>query len=244
LQAALNNNLTLSTYSSFLNDYCFTQTESKNFCSRYYDPSVGRFLQQDPDPGKISMPNTFLSKYIYTGNMPTMFTDSTGRSWLGDLARIVVAVVIVVAAVYTGGTVFTALAGEVAALASTIGLSTGVGAGLGTLAGYVGAVAAGATVGTLIGAIGNGTITSLEGGSFSEGALLGAKAGFVLGGVSGGLGAGFDFGLAETPRSIGSFVSNNALSIALPSLLLPMTREFNIEFSCGSYLKKCENKNF
>lgn len=33
--------------------------------ARCYDPSTGRFLQQDPEPGKLSMPNTFLSKYIY-----------------------------------------------------------------------------------------------------------------------------------------------------------------------------------
>lgn len=47
--------------------------------ARYYDPNTGRFLQQDPDPGKLSNPNTFLSKYIYAGNAPTMFGDPSGR---------------------------------------------------------------------------------------------------------------------------------------------------------------------
>lgn len=79
MQAALNNNLTLSTYSSFLNDYCFIQAEPKKFCSRYYDASVGRFLQTDPDPGKISAPITMLSKYIYGANSPLMYTDPSGE---------------------------------------------------------------------------------------------------------------------------------------------------------------------
>lgn len=47
--------------------------------ARYYDPSVGRFLQQDPDPGKLKIPLTFLSKYIYAGNNPIMHKDPTGR---------------------------------------------------------------------------------------------------------------------------------------------------------------------
>jgi len=51
--------------------------------ARYYDPSVGRFLQQDPDPGKLASPITFLSKYIYTANNPVMFSDPSGKfGWL------------------------------------------------------------------------------------------------------------------------------------------------------------------
>lgn len=87
MQVALNNNLTLSTYSSFLNDYCFTQAEPKKICARYYDASTGRFLQTDPDPGKLAQPNTFLSKYIYAANSPIMFSDPSGRwIWLVIIA--------------------------------------------------------------------------------------------------------------------------------------------------------------
>ncbi|MEK6627649.1 MAG: RHS repeat-associated core domain-containing protein, partial [Bdellovibrionota bacterium] len=53
--------------------------------ARYYDPSTGRFLQQDPDPGKLTNPNTFLSKYIYAGNSPVMLSDPSGLSWLSDV---------------------------------------------------------------------------------------------------------------------------------------------------------------
>jgi RHS repeat-associated protein len=52
--------------------------------ARFYDPSVGRFLQQDTEPGKLSVPPTFLSKYIYAANNPTLFNDPFGKSWFSD----------------------------------------------------------------------------------------------------------------------------------------------------------------
>lgn len=53
--------------------------------ARYYDPSTGRFLQQDQDPGKLSNPSTFLSKYSYAVNNPVMYSDPSGLSWLSDV---------------------------------------------------------------------------------------------------------------------------------------------------------------
>ncbi len=47
--------------------------------ARYYDSSLGRFLQIDPDPGKVVNPITVVNKYIYTGNKPVMFTDPNGK---------------------------------------------------------------------------------------------------------------------------------------------------------------------
>jgi RHS repeat-associated protein len=47
--------------------------------ARYYDPSTGRFLQQDPDPGKLINPSTIITKYLYGLNNPIMFSDPTGR---------------------------------------------------------------------------------------------------------------------------------------------------------------------
>lgn len=58
--------------------------------ARYYDPITGRFLQVDPDPGKLASPNTFLSKYIYAANSPVMFSDPSGQ---------VIQVIFVIAAV-------------------------------------------------------------------------------------------------------------------------------------------------
>ena len=38
--------------------------------ARYYDPSIGRFLSQDPLPGG--------NLYAYVGNSPVNFTDPSG----------------------------------------------------------------------------------------------------------------------------------------------------------------------
>ncbi|MFP5492923.1 MAG: RHS repeat-associated core domain-containing protein, partial [Bacteriovoracia bacterium] len=50
------------------------------FQFRYYDSHVGRFLQEDPDSGKVNNPITFVSKYIYANNNPTSYIDPTGRA--------------------------------------------------------------------------------------------------------------------------------------------------------------------
>lgn len=49
--------------------------------ARTYDPSIGRFLQVDPDPGNRSDTSTINNKYVYTGNIPTTRTDPSGRFW-------------------------------------------------------------------------------------------------------------------------------------------------------------------
>lgn len=56
------------------------ETKTYNFRARQYDPSNGRFFQQDTDPGKIKSPRSFLTKYAYVQNVPTMFNDPTGKS--------------------------------------------------------------------------------------------------------------------------------------------------------------------
>jgi RHS repeat-associated protein len=48
--------------------------------ARYYDPELGRFLQQDPDPGMRIRPLSIVNKYTYTLNHPTIETDPSGKS--------------------------------------------------------------------------------------------------------------------------------------------------------------------
>jgi RHS repeat-associated protein len=52
--------------------------------ARYYDPGVGRFLQKDPDPGRLSIPSTITNRYVYTGNSPVSNRDPSGMSWFSD----------------------------------------------------------------------------------------------------------------------------------------------------------------
>jgi RHS repeat-associated protein len=52
--------------------------------ARYYDSSIGRFLQQDPHPGNAGLPITVTNRYAYAGNNPIGIVDPSGMSWLGD----------------------------------------------------------------------------------------------------------------------------------------------------------------
>lgn len=54
--------------------------------ARYYDANSGRFLQQDPDAGKLQNPITFVNKYTYVGNNPVMYSDPSGKiSWFASM---------------------------------------------------------------------------------------------------------------------------------------------------------------
>ncbi len=49
--------------------------------ARFYDPSIGRFLQTDPDPGNLKNPISMISKYVYAKNNPLYYTDPTGKEF-------------------------------------------------------------------------------------------------------------------------------------------------------------------
>lgn len=46
--------------------------------ARWYDPSVGRFMTQDPFPGLLAQPQT-LNPYVYVVNNPVNLTDPSGE---------------------------------------------------------------------------------------------------------------------------------------------------------------------
>jgi RHS repeat-associated protein len=46
--------------------------------ARYYDPPTGRFLTEDPEPGRDLQPPS-LHRYLYAYANPTTYTDVTGR---------------------------------------------------------------------------------------------------------------------------------------------------------------------
>jgi RHS repeat-associated protein len=54
--------------------------------ARYYDPSIGRFLQTDTAPGHLSNPIGVTNKYIYAANSPTEFRDPSGTSIFSEIA--------------------------------------------------------------------------------------------------------------------------------------------------------------
>ncbi|MBT3236346.1 MAG: RHS repeat-associated core domain-containing protein [Bdellovibrionales bacterium] len=88
-------------------DLYFTYTEREYdaeswlyyYRARMYDPSIGRFIQSDPHPGKLKNPITFNSKYIYAGNNPILNTDPNGKFFgLGFI--------LIGAGLWTGGSIF------------------------------------------------------------------------------------------------------------------------------------------
>lgn len=137
--------------------------------ARYYDANTGRFLQQDPDPGKLVSPNTFLSKYIYVSNSPVMHNDPTGKFWVlaamfGVFGKDIQKIAIIGTALVLG-----AIAGPI--VAGYLGLAAGT---------------AGAIVtSTLVGAAAGGTFAAI---AYPAAGLGTSEEGFMAGAIAGGLG--------------------------------------------------------
>ena len=64
-------------------------TNYYKFGTRYYNPSLAAWTQQDPNTGSIQDPGT-VNRYPYAGADPVNEVDPTGTSILGDIANAVV----------------------------------------------------------------------------------------------------------------------------------------------------------
>ena len=71
---------------TFTNREYDSESKMMYYRARYYDSSIGRFLQTDPHPGKRVNPLTVINKYIYVGNNPTNMIDPNGE--FGFLAAV------------------------------------------------------------------------------------------------------------------------------------------------------------
>lgn len=69
---------------NFIQPYTFTGREFDSeiglyfYRARQYEPSTGRFLQEDPVGGALLNPSS-QNKYLYVGNQPLNFVDPSGR---------------------------------------------------------------------------------------------------------------------------------------------------------------------
>lgn len=62
------------------------------FNARWYDPELGRFVEEDSYQGDINDPLT-LNRYAYAGGNPLLYVDPTGHSfeeWMGWLNMLLV----------------------------------------------------------------------------------------------------------------------------------------------------------
>lgn len=123
--------------------------------ARYYDSSIGRFLQVDPVPGILNVPLTVISSFVYGLNNPILNTDPSGKI----LPALAIAFVV-------GGSLNALLAKNNKSWYTNF------------LVG--GAIAAGGVAFGAVGAAGGGALAAAFGGSFLLGATLG---GAVAGGV-------------------------------------------------------------
>ena len=73
------------------NNYLFTGEQYDNnvgfyyLRARFYNPSIGRFLNMDTFQGRMHDPKS-LHKYLYAKNNPVMFTDPSGNITLGEIS--------------------------------------------------------------------------------------------------------------------------------------------------------------
>jgi RHS repeat-associated protein len=132
------------------------------FGTRYYDPILGRWTQQDPIGGTAANPST-VDRYTYAGDNPVNRADPTGADWWNPttwnascatgIGLVILGAGIVVGAAVLGGAVAGAAAGAVAtadllegidlavhlpwifALIGGAGASGGLIAGIGTVLG-------------------------------------------------------------------------------------------------------------
>jgi RHS repeat-associated protein len=142
--------------------------------ARYYDPSIGRFLQPD-DLGDPLDPQT-LNRYTYVVNNPTNLIDPTGHFSAALFAGLIFGALAAGMesnwhwdAVWKG-----ALTGAAAGFAGW-GASTWVGEGIGSA--VAGGTAAGATAGGLSAALNGGNVLQ----SIASGAFFGGIGGFAFG---------------------------------------------------------------
>ena len=185
--------------------YYDTETGLYYLNSRYYDPSIGRFINADDisyiQPTDINGLNLF----AYCGNNPVMYTDNEGNmpNWLKVLLGAVVIVGLGIATALTGGT-----AGVI-----------------------LGAAFWGATTGAIGGGLISGTIGAITGGAqgFLDGFVDGFMWGAVIGGITGALTSGINIAtgavkIAGSAQKTGTFFHRMASNIQAGKMAMQIGR--------------------
>lgn len=189
--------------------YYDTETELYFLKTRYYDPEVGRFIS--PDSIEYLDPETIngLNLYAYCNNNPVSNVDPNGNKWwhwfLGVVAVVALAAVVVASAVLTGGTSLVAIgigfAIGSAASVVTQGISNvingnnffqNINIATVLISGLAGAAFA-TGLGGLAGALGIGVASSVATSAIEEKSI----GEILFNGLVGGLSAGLAFGFGQ-----------------------------------------------
>ena len=92
----------LRTHFSFTGREFDSESGLYYYRARYYSSEIGRFVQKDPEPGKIDAPITVTNQYAYSGNNAANHSDPTGRLFFFDD---------IIAATFAGISLFTSFTG-------------------------------------------------------------------------------------------------------------------------------------
>ena len=76
----------------FAGGYADSSTGLLKFGNRYYDPTTGRWTQEDVLSGNVSNPQS-LNRYVYAGDDPINNVDPSGKDLFGDIVGAVAGVV-------------------------------------------------------------------------------------------------------------------------------------------------------
>jgi len=149
--------------------------------ARYYDPTTGRFISEDPvgfDGGDVNL-------YVYAGNNPVMFVDPSGEviNLIGFGIGVISGGITGFATGAKSGHIWAGIAGGI------IGAAVGGGVGLilPQASSYISAAFVGAISGAIGGGTGGGAATAFSGGDFGDIAWSAGK-GALGGGLSGAVG--------------------------------------------------------
>jgi len=68
--------------------YLDSTTGLYHFGARYYDPTLGRWTQEDPAVPNLASPDS-LNRYLYVDDSPINGTDRSGKDFVGNLLNCV-----------------------------------------------------------------------------------------------------------------------------------------------------------
>ena len=192
--ADISSNPVLSTSIGFTGRELDSESGLMYHRAKYYDPTIGRFLQKDPAPGKIQNPRTLVNCYVYCTNNPWNYADPSGQGLFSGLISLLAGIATVVGAVFVTPLLAIGLAvvgaGLIAASLplfqdaplSTVANSflTGAGGALAAIGGAVIGAAIASAFFTGAGAIAGGAFVGSAAASYGYAKANGASTGIAL----------------------------------------------------------------
>ncbi len=218
----ITNNAAVKTSYGFTNREHDSESGMMYYRARYMIPEIGRFISEDPHPGKLNLPSTVTNKYLYVGNNPTRYVDPSGKIFGAILLGSLISGGL--NAAFTKGPVLEAFgAGFLKGLGAGISIATG-GYLLGGAAALFGASSGVATLFAGIGGALGSNMFAYSQGARGAGLFIATLFGFGAGlGIGASTFGGFKPGkaadyLQQSTKGVGEGLSSEGLAPSSGSL--------------------------